>query len=90
MKELLLMNRKEIDRVSVLDQVIAKKLKQGDAARKLEITTLQLRRILRRYRVDGPTALINKSRGKVSNNILKVSIDKLYLSFRLKMHRTFT
>jgi len=68
MKELLLMSRKEVDRVSVLDEVIARKLKQGDAGRKLEISTRQLRRILKGYRRDGPSALIHKSRGKVSNN----------------------
>jgi transposase InsO family protein len=45
-----------------------KELKQGDAARKLEVSTRQLRRILREYRKDGPSALIHKSRGKVSNN----------------------
>lgn len=68
MKELLLMSRKEVDRVSVLNEVIAKKLKQGDAGRKLEVSTRQLRRILKEYRRDGPSALIHKSRGKVSNN----------------------
>lgn len=68
MKELLLMSRKEVDRVSVLDEVIAKKLKQGDASRKLGISTRQLRRILKEYRRNGPSALIHKLRGKVSNN----------------------
>jgi len=68
MKELLLMSRKEVDRVSVLNEVIAKKLKQGDAGRKLEISTRQLRRVLKKYRRDGPSALIHKSRGKRSNN----------------------
>jgi hypothetical protein len=68
MKELLLMSRKEVDRVSVLNEVIAKKLKQGDAGRKLDISTRQLRRILKEYRRDGPSALIHKSRGKISNN----------------------
>jgi len=68
MKELLLMSRKEIDKVSVLDEVIARQLKQGDASRKLEISTRQLRRVLKKYRKDGPSALIHKSRGKKSNN----------------------
>lgn len=68
MKELLLMSRKEISRVSVLDEVIEQKLKQGDAARKLDISARQLRRILKVYRRDGPGALIHKSRGKRSNH----------------------
>lgn len=68
MKELLLMSRREVDRVSVLDEINAEKLKQGDAARKLEVSTRQLRRILKKYRRDGPSALIHKSRGKKSNN----------------------
>jgi hypothetical protein len=68
MQELLLMSKKEISRVSVLDEVIEKKLKQGDAARKLDMSTRQLRRILKDYRRDGPSALVHKSRGKRSNN----------------------
>lgn len=62
------MSKKEISRVSVLDEVIEQKLKQGDAARKLDISTRQLRRILKKYRVEGPSALVHKSRGKKSNN----------------------
>lgn len=62
------MSRKEIDRVSVMREIENGLLKQGDASRKLEVSSRQLRRILKKYRRDGPSALINKSRGKVSNN----------------------
>lgn len=68
MKELLLMSKKEISRVSVLDEVIEQKLKQGNAARKLNISSRQLRRILKDYKRNGPSALIHNSRGKRSNN----------------------
>lgn len=68
MKELLLMSRKEIDRVPVLDEILNGTIKQGDAGRKLGISTRQLRRILKEYRRGGPGVLIHKSRGKPSNN----------------------
>lgn len=62
------MSKKEIGRVSVLDEVIEQKLKQGDAARKLDMSARQLRRILKEYRRDGPSALVHKARGKRSNH----------------------
>ena len=68
MKELLLMSRKEIDRVTVMKDILAGKLTQLSASRKIGISDRHLRRILADYRRDGPIALIHKSRGKRSNN----------------------
>lgn len=62
------MSRKEIDRVSVLKEIENGILKQGDAGRKLGVSTRQIRRILKKYRRDGPSALIHKLRGRRSNN----------------------
>jgi hypothetical protein len=67
MKELLLMSREEVDRASVLNQVIAKTLSQVGASLKLGITDRQLRRILRKYKKLGPRALIHGLRGKPGN-----------------------
>ena len=75
MKELLLMSSKEIDRISVIKDILAKKLTQVSASRKIGITDRHLRRILVDYQRDGPRALIHKSRGKRSNN--KTSQDLL-------------
>lgn len=61
------MSRKEISRVSVLDEVVAKMLTQVSASAKLGITDRHLRRILKNYKKFGPPALIHGLRGKLSN-----------------------
>lgn len=67
MKELLQMSRKEISRVSVIDQVVAKQLTQVGASIKLGVTDRHLRRILTNYRKYGPAALIHGLRGRPGN-----------------------
>lgn len=63
------MSRKEINRVSVLDEVVAKMLTQVSASAKLGITDRHLRRILKNYKRSGPSALIHGLRGKKSNRV---------------------
>lgn len=67
MKELLQMTREEVNRASVLDQVIAKTLSQVGASIKLGITDRHLRRVLKHYEKIGAKALIHGLRGKRSN-----------------------
>lgn len=74
MKELLAMSRKEIDRVGMLQRVVAEELSQVDAARALSVTDRHLRRILVRFRTGGPAGLTHRSRGKPSNNRLEVGL----------------
>jgi len=80
-KELLQMTREEVDRASVLDQVIAKTLSQVGASIKLGITDRHLRRILKRYEKIGARALIHGLRGKRSNR--KTPQEKLDEAIRL-------
>lgn len=61
------MSREEVNRASVLDEVVAGTLTQIGASIKLGLGDRQLRRILRKYRKDGPEALIHGLRGKRSN-----------------------
>lgn len=61
------MSRKEIDRASVLDQVVARMLTQVGASIKLGVTDRHLRRMLGRYKRCGPSALIHGLRGRQSN-----------------------
>jgi hypothetical protein len=79
--ELLQMSRREIDRVSVLDQVVAGMMTQIGASKKMGITDRHLRRILGRYKRGGPKVLIHGLRGKASNN--KTPQEKLDKAIRL-------
>ena len=64
------MSYEELDRVSVIERVIEKRLTQREAATILGLTTRQVRRLRRAYVRDGPMGLASKHRGRPSNRQL--------------------
>ena len=70
MDELLIMSKKELTRLEVLQQLEEKRLKQRKAAEILGVSERHVRRLLRMYRQEGEKGLISKRRGKPSNNRL--------------------
>jgi len=68
MKGQIIMSSKEIDRVTVLEKLIRKEIKQKTAARVLGLSTRQVRRIKQKYKRLGASSLVHANRGKVPNN----------------------
>jgi len=68
--ELLQMSKKELSRVEVMERMKAKKMTQKKGAEALGISVRQVRRLWRKYEKKGAAGLLNKSRGKASNNRL--------------------
>ena len=68
MKELLIMSKKEVSRISILEQLKERKLTQVKAAAALRITDRQVRRIFKRFKRDGPLGLIHTLRGREGNH----------------------
>jgi len=64
------MGYEELDRVSVIERVIEKRLTQREAATILGLTTRQVRRLRQSYVRDGPMGLASKHRGRPSNRQL--------------------
>jgi len=62
------MSAKEIDRLSVVQKIIDKRLTQALGAKQLGLTIRQVKRLVRKYRQYGAEGLISKQRGQVSNN----------------------
>ena len=69
MKEIVI-NMKEIERISILDKLIEKRIKQRHAALQLGISIRQVRRLVKRYKRDGVSGLTHKSRGRTGNRAL--------------------
>ena len=65
------MSYEELDRVSVIERLIEKRLAQCEAARMLGLTSRQVRRLRRAYERDGPAGLASKHRGRPSNRRLR-------------------
>lgn len=65
-----IMSVKELRRVSVIQQVMEKKLRQVEASRLLGLTDRQIRRMVRRVQNEGEGGLAHRSRGKRSNRAI--------------------
>ncbi len=64
------MSGRELQRIEVLSEVLARRRTEISAAAILGLSTRQTRRLLAAYRDGGGGALIHKARGRTSNNRL--------------------
>ena len=62
-----LMSKKEVDRAEVIRDVLAKRIRQRQAARRLGVGVRQVKRLVKRYREQGAAGLISRRRGQRSN-----------------------
>ncbi len=68
--EVITVSMRELDRLKTVQAVVDGHLRPGVAAEQLEITDRQFRRLLERYRQEGPSGLVSRKRGRPSNNRL--------------------
>jgi transposase len=74
MDELLTMSKRELTRLEIMQRIKEKRLTQKEAARLLEISLRQVKRVWKAYRTQGAQGLVSKRRGKPSNNQLEAGI----------------
>lgn len=70
MDELLIMSKKELTRLEVMQRLDEKRLKQREAARQLGISVRHVKRLLCNYRKAGAAGLVSRHRGRHANNRL--------------------
>lgn len=62
------MSQRELDRVGVIQAVANRQLRQREAAEQLNLSVRQIRRLVQRFRAEGPAGLVSRHRGKTPNN----------------------
>jgi transposase-like protein len=72
--ETVTLSYEELDRVSVVERVLEKRLTQREAARMLGLTSRQVRRLRDAYARDGAVGLASKHRGRASNRRLSSAL----------------
>ena len=76
------MSVKELKRVHVIRQAMARAVREREAGEVLGVTTRQVRRLIQRVRAEGDTGLGHRSRGRPSNRqrapVLKARVLRLY------------
>jgi len=71
MKETISMSMKETERITIMDNLVAKRIKQKHASLQLGISVRQVRRMVKRYKLEGISGLVHKSRGRIGNRAFK-------------------
>jgi hypothetical protein len=69
------MTMRELDRLKCVQRVVDGELKPIRAAERLELTSRQVRRLVDRYRQDGPVGLVSKKFNRPSNNRLEAGLE---------------
>ena len=64
------MSDKELKRLSVLQEICDQRITQSQAAQLLHISERHIRRLLQKYKAQGPAALAHACRGQISNSKL--------------------
>lgn len=70
MKGFISMSIKETERITIMDNLITKRIKQKHASLQLCISVRQVRRMVKRYKQEGVSGLAHKSRGRMGNRAL--------------------
>jgi hypothetical protein len=65
----------ELDRLKCIEAVVDGSLKPIRAAERLDLTSRQVRRLAKRYRVEGPIGLVSRRRNQPSNNRLDSGLE---------------
>lgn len=64
------MSGKEVDRLGVIQTVVGKQLTQAEAGGQLRLSVRQVKRLVRRYRVQGAAGLVSGHRQRRPNNAI--------------------
>lgn len=83
------MSKKEWNRCQLMEMLNEKIISQIEVARRLEITTRQVRRLKTVYQAEGPKGLVSKKRGRVSNQRLPDKVKAKVLKLLFKHYRDY-
>lgn len=84
-KDIIMLSQEELRKLHVIKKVLNGVVKQAEAAGMLSLSDRQLRRLIKRVKVEGDAAIGHKSRGKSSGRKLSMDIrEKVIMLYRGK------
>ena len=82
-EDMIMVRQGELRRLHVIQKVLERVIKQVEAAEILSLSSRQIRRIIKRIRIEGGKGIIHKSRGRPSNRRIPGKIrDKVIQLYR--------
>ena len=85
----LLMSRKELSRLEVMQRLAEKRISQKEAGTLLRLSTRQIKRLLKVYRAKGAVGLVSKHRGRKGNNRLAAEVKRQALDLLKTKYQGF-
>ncbi|HHJ4617013.1 ISNCY family transposase [Citrobacter sp. RHBSTW-00881] len=79
-KEIISMSLKELDRLQIIRDSVSRQITQEQAADRIGISIRQVKRLVQRYRIEGPQGLISRRRGQRPNNAFTSEFRTLVIS----------
>jgi transposase len=89
MDELLPMSNREITRLEAMQRIKDKRLTQKEAARMLDLSVRQIKRLYRAYKAQGARGVVSQRRGKPSNNRLDAETQQKVIDLIYERYRDF-
>jgi Homeodomain-like domain len=89
MQQLVTVSMQELDRMKCIEAVIDGSLTPIRAAERMGMTTRQVRRLVMRYRVEGPVGLVSRRRKQPSNNRLDPQLEARVLKILRESYADF-
>ncbi len=84
-KDIIMLSQRELKKLHVIRKVLEGVVKQIEAAEMLLLSDRQIRRLVKRVRIEGTTGITHKSRGKPSGRKLPMDIrEKVIKLYREK------
>jgi len=80
MQDIIIMSNRELHCVEILQKLIDKRLTEHEAAKQLDLSVRQIRRLKKAYKVDGAIGIVSKKRGKPSNHRYPDSVKELAIT----------
>ena len=77
MKGGIYMSINELSRLEIIIKVVEKRLKQSEAADILNVGIRHIKRLVKKYRFEGPTGLVSKKKGAPGNHRLPIGLKEL-------------
>jgi transposase len=66
-EDMIMLRQRELRRLHVLEKVLERAIKQVEASEILSLSCRQIRRMVKRIKIEGDKGIIHKSRGRPSN-----------------------
>jgi transposase len=88
-KDMITMSRKEARTLHIIHQALDKKITQAEAAAVIGLSDRQIRRLIKRIRIEGDEGICHRSRGKTSNHRIPKKVKEKALNLFREKYKDF-